>query len=103
MATRLVAAILGLVILACLVNAIVAGTGDIGIYFTLGAGLIIAGVFAFLGSVPSWLFTVLGMGVPMELDDENESNLQNISPKVYLPIVIVLLVSGAVLIYLVSR
>lgn len=79
---QIASGILSLVLLALLGWCIFAGAGDVRTWTFLGIGVLLGGIYTAYGRLPDWIADYSG-GSITEDDDP-----ANISPRVYLPILL---------------
>ena len=86
---QIASGILSLVLLALLGWCIFAGVGDVRTWAFLGVGVILGGLYTAFGRLPHWIADYSGGSIT---DDDDPAN---ISPRVYLPILLGVIVIAA--------
>lgn len=89
---RITAGLLSIFLMAMLVWNFIGNVGDIRIQVMLGVGVVLGVVYTFYGQLPEWLVTLSGGKIVAD-DDPG-----NISPLIYLPILLALLLIGVIII-----
>lgn len=79
---QIASGLLSLVLLALLGWCIFAGVGDVRTWAFLGVGVILGGLYTAFGRLPHWIADYSGGSIT---DDDDPAN---ISPRVYLPILL---------------
>ena len=79
---RIAAVALSVVLVALLSWSILAGVGDIRTRIILGVGVLLGLLYAAIGHVPDWIVDYSGGSIT------NDDDPSNISPRVYLPILL---------------
>jgi hypothetical protein len=94
---RIAACILSLVLLAWLGWSVFAGVGDIRTWIMLGVGTALGALYPVFGRLPDWIIEYSGGSIT---DDDDPSN---ISPRVYLPIILGIIVVAVTVFVVVMR
>ncbi len=94
---QIVAGALSIVLLALLGWSIFAGVGDIRTWIMLGIGSALGVLYAAVGRLPDWIVDHSGGSIT---DDDDPSN---ISPRVYLPILLGIIIVAVVGFFVVLR
>ena len=94
---RIAAGVLSIVILGLLGWAIFAGVGNLHTRIILGVGAVLGILYTAIGRVPDWIIDASGGGIT---DDDDPSN---ISPRVYLPILLVVITIAVIAFIVVIR
>ena len=87
---RIVAAALSLGLLVLLGWSIFTGVGDVRTWIVLGVGATLGLVYTVIGRVPDWIIDYSGGSIT---SDDDPANL---SPRVYLPILFVVIVLAVI-------
>jgi hypothetical protein len=90
---RIAAGTLSLVLLALLIWSIVADVGDLKTKVLLAVGFVLGSIYTGLGRIPTWIIDLFSGSIT---DDDDPSN---ISPRVYLPIILGVILIGVIVTY----
>jgi len=96
-AKRISAGLLSIFLMAMLVRTFIGGVGDIRTQVLLGMGVILGAVYTFYGQLPEWLVNFSG-GKIVSDDDPG-----NISPRVYLPILLAVILIAVIVFIVMVR
>ncbi len=94
---RIVAGILSIILLALLGWSVFVGVGDVRTKVMLGAGATVGLLYTAWGRLPAWMVDYSGGGITA---DDDPSNL---SPRVYLPILLGVIVVAVIATLVVLR
>ena len=93
---RIVAGTLSIVLLALLGWSVTVGLGDVRTWIMLGVGAALGMLYTAIGRLPDWIVDLSGGSIA------NDDDPSNISPRVYLPILLtVILVAATVFVVVV--
>lgn len=94
---RIVAGSLSLLLLTLLGWSIFAGVGDLRTWIVLGIGAVLGLLYSIVGRLPNWIVDLSGGSIT---EDDDPSNL---SPRVYLPILLGVIVVAVAVLLIVTR